>query len=164
MERGNHAATYNEGGVLMHRACARKLSPCSFFAAGEQLAANTQPALRTGLTAPAWRLLHVPRREVPDLKASSHLPHAPHRVVKVRVCTDGRRGDPTEARLEFTAGCPWPLLSFPSGWYCTALTSARGARRLGESYPSRHPLSSSSLRGVLGGKPWGQSARGMSVL
>ena len=32
------------------------------FAAGAQLAAHTQSALRAGLMAPAWRLLHVSRR------------------------------------------------------------------------------------------------------
>ena len=37
------------------------------FAIGAPLAAHTQPALRTGLMAPAWRLLHVSRREIPDL-------------------------------------------------------------------------------------------------
>ena len=36
------------------------------FAAGAQLAAHIQPALRTGLMAPAWRLLHVSRRVIPD--------------------------------------------------------------------------------------------------
>jgi len=35
--------------------------PMQLFAAGEPLAAHTQPALRTGLMAPAWRLLHVSR-------------------------------------------------------------------------------------------------------
>ncbi len=38
-----------------------------FFTAGAQLAAHTQPALRTGLMAPAWRLLHVSRRVILDL-------------------------------------------------------------------------------------------------
>ena len=37
------------------------------FAAGEQLAAHTQPALRAGLMAPAWRLLDVSQRAIPDL-------------------------------------------------------------------------------------------------
>ena len=59
--------TYNKIGMLMRRACARALSPRSFFAAGAQLAAYTQPALRTGLMAPAWRLLHVSRRVILDL-------------------------------------------------------------------------------------------------
>ena len=35
--------------------------PMKLFAAGEQLAAHTQPALRTGLMAPAWRLAHALR-------------------------------------------------------------------------------------------------------
>ena len=38
--------------------------PAQLFAAGAQLAAHTQPALRTGLMAPAWRLLHVSRRVI----------------------------------------------------------------------------------------------------
>ena len=42
----------------------------AIFAAGAQLAAHTQPALRTGLMAPAWRLLHVSRRAIPDLTCS----------------------------------------------------------------------------------------------
>ena len=37
---------------------------------GEELAAHTQPALRTGLMAPAWRLLHVSRRVIPDFDLS----------------------------------------------------------------------------------------------
>jgi len=37
------------------------------IASGAQLAAHTQPALRTGFMAPAWRLPHVSRRAVPDL-------------------------------------------------------------------------------------------------
>ena len=41
-------------------------SPTQLFAAGEQLAAHTQPALRTGLVAPAWHLLHVFRRVTLD--------------------------------------------------------------------------------------------------
>ena len=48
-------ATENEIEVLMRRACARALSPRSFFAAGAQLTAHSQPALRTGLMAPDWR-------------------------------------------------------------------------------------------------------------
>ena len=36
-------------------------------AAEAQFAAHTQPALRTGLMAPAWRLLHVSRRVILDL-------------------------------------------------------------------------------------------------
>ena len=61
--------TENEGGMLMlmRRACARALSPRSFLLLGAQLAAHTQPALRTGLRAPAWRLLHVSRRVTLDL-------------------------------------------------------------------------------------------------
>jgi len=42
-------------------------SACTAFAAGAQLTAHTQPALRTGLMAPAWRLLHVSRRLILDL-------------------------------------------------------------------------------------------------
>ena len=59
--------TENEVGMLMRRASARILSPRSFFAAGAHLAAHTQPALRTGLMAPAWRLLHVSRGVILDL-------------------------------------------------------------------------------------------------
>ena len=36
--------------------------PTQLFAAGAQLAAHTQPVLRTSFMAPAWRLLHVSRR------------------------------------------------------------------------------------------------------
>ena len=35
------------------------IQPAQLFAAGAQLAAHTQPALWTGLMAPARRLLHV---------------------------------------------------------------------------------------------------------
>ena len=41
--------------------------PVQLFAAGSPLEAHTQPALRTGLMAPAWRLLHVSRRVTLDL-------------------------------------------------------------------------------------------------
>ena len=41
--------------------------PAKLLAAEAQLAAHTQPALRTGLIAPAWRLLHVSRRVILDL-------------------------------------------------------------------------------------------------
>ena len=53
--------TENRRGMLMRRACARTLStqPAQLFAAGAKLAAHTQPALRTGLMAPAWRLLRA---------------------------------------------------------------------------------------------------------
>ena len=50
----------------MHRACARTSSPRSFFAARAQPAAHMKPALRTGLMAPAWCLLHVTRRVIPE--------------------------------------------------------------------------------------------------
>jgi len=43
------------------------------FAAVAQLPAHTQPALRTGLMAPAWRLLHVSRRVILDLTKPSVL-------------------------------------------------------------------------------------------
>ena len=42
-------------------------SACAAFAAGAQLAAHTQPALRSGFMAPARRLLRVSRRAIPDL-------------------------------------------------------------------------------------------------
>ena len=38
--------------------------PAQLFSAGAQLVAYIQPALRTGLMAPAWYLLHVFRRAV----------------------------------------------------------------------------------------------------
>ena len=38
--------------------------PTQLIAAGEQLAAHTQPVLRTGLMAPAWRLLHASQRAI----------------------------------------------------------------------------------------------------
>ena len=41
--------------------------PTQLFAAGVKLAAHTQPALRTGLVAPAWRLIHASRRVIFDL-------------------------------------------------------------------------------------------------
>ena len=41
--------------------------PAKLFAAGAPLLAHTQPALRTGLMAPAWRLLHVFRNVIRDL-------------------------------------------------------------------------------------------------
>ena len=41
--------------------------PAQLFAAGVQLTAHTQPALRAGLMAPAWRFLHVFRRVIPGL-------------------------------------------------------------------------------------------------
>ena len=59
--------TENKREVLMHRACART-SARDAFAAGAQLAAPTQPALRTGLMAPVWRLLHVSRIVLIDLE------------------------------------------------------------------------------------------------
>jgi len=40
--------------------------PAQLVPAGAQLPAHTQPALRTGLMAPAWRLLHVSRRVILD--------------------------------------------------------------------------------------------------
>ena len=43
----------------------------TFFAAGAQLAAHIQAALRIGPMAPAWRLLHVSRRVIPDLTSAS---------------------------------------------------------------------------------------------
>ena len=54
----------------MRRAYARTLSPRS-FSAGAQLEAHTQPALKTGLMAPAWRLLHVSWEEALDLTFSN---------------------------------------------------------------------------------------------
>ena len=45
--------------------------PTQLPAAGAQLAAHIQPALRTGLMAPAWRLLHVSRRVILDLTRTS---------------------------------------------------------------------------------------------
>ena len=41
--------------------------PAELFAAGAQLAAHTQPALQTGLMAPALHLLYVSRRVILDL-------------------------------------------------------------------------------------------------
>ena len=46
--------------------------PAQLFAAGAQLATHTQPTLRTGLMAHAWRLLHVPRRVIIDAPAHVH--------------------------------------------------------------------------------------------
>ena len=59
-------ATENKRGVLMRHACARTLGPRSFFGAGAKPAAHTQPVLRTGLMASAWRLVHVSRRVILD--------------------------------------------------------------------------------------------------
>ena len=50
----------------MRRACARTLSPRSYLVLEHRLA-HTQPALRTGLMAPAWRLLHISRGLILDL-------------------------------------------------------------------------------------------------
>ena len=61
-------ATRNEREMLIYAPCLRTYNqPAQHFSAGAQLAANTQPTLRTGLMAPAWRLLHVPRGEILDL-------------------------------------------------------------------------------------------------
>ena len=70
-ERGN-PKTENKRGMLMRRACARTLSPRSFLLLG--LAAHTQPALRTGLMALAWRLLHVSQRAILGLMATITVP------------------------------------------------------------------------------------------
>jgi len=73
--------TDNEGDMLMRRACASTLSPRSFFAAGVQLAAHTQPALRTGLMAPAWRLLPCFPDSNFDLNTRRHThPNALHHM------------------------------------------------------------------------------------
>ena len=75
--------TENKGGMLMRRACARALSPRSFFAAGVQLSAqNTQPALRTGLMAPALTYIYISRSVILDLtwgilKQVGHSPAGP---------------------------------------------------------------------------------------
>ena len=60
--------------VAPHSHCAGNISDPG-ISAGEQLTAHTQPALRTGLMAPAWRLLHVSRRVILDLTwpTSAHL-------------------------------------------------------------------------------------------
>ena len=60
-------ATGNERGKCIHAHLRAYTQPAQLFASGAQLAAHTQPALRTGLMAPAWRLLHVSRRAIPDL-------------------------------------------------------------------------------------------------
>ena len=41
--------------------------PAQLSAAGAQLAAHTQPALRTGLMVPPWHLLHISRRVIRGL-------------------------------------------------------------------------------------------------
>ena len=45
--------------------------PTQLFAAGAPHAAHTQPALRTGLMAPAWRLHNVARGVIPGLMAAA---------------------------------------------------------------------------------------------
>ena len=52
-------ATENENECLCAhlRTCTQ---PMQLLAAGAQLSARTQPALRSGLMAPAWRLFHFP--------------------------------------------------------------------------------------------------------
>ena len=78
-------ATENEREMLMRRACARTLSPRSFLLL-EHRVQPTQPALRTGLMAPAWRLLHVSRRLILDLtcnREGSRFVKCPWRVTCV---------------------------------------------------------------------------------
>ena len=52
--------------------------PAQFFSAGEQLAAHTQPALRTGPMAPSGRLLHVSRSQVKNY-SPGYMGQAPSR-------------------------------------------------------------------------------------
>ena len=60
-------AKTNERRKPMRRACALALSPMQACAAEAPHVAQIQSALRTGLMAPAWRLLHVTRTETLDL-------------------------------------------------------------------------------------------------
>ena len=65
----------------------------SWVAQRAQLAAHTQPALRTGLMAPAWRLPHVFRRLILDL-TWKHVPVC----ISYMVCRSlGGHIDPTLA-------------------------------------------------------------------
>ena len=59
-------ATENEREMLI-RAPAHALSATKLFAAGEQLAAHSQPALRTGSMAPVWRPALCIRGVIPTL-------------------------------------------------------------------------------------------------
>ena len=57
----------SNAGAILERGRRTYTQPTQLFAAGAQLAAHTKPALRSGLMAPTWRLLHVPRRVTLDL-------------------------------------------------------------------------------------------------
>jgi len=74
--------------------------PTQLFAAGAQLPAHAQLALRTGLMAPAWPLLHASRRVIPDLAFSLA------RRVETRLCLTEAADRPAPTRQ--TASALWP--------------------------------------------------------
>ena len=66
-ETGTRKSPNRERGGIAYAPHLRTYTqPAKLLAAGETLTAHTQSALRTGLMAPAWRLLHVSRRKVLD--------------------------------------------------------------------------------------------------
>ena len=63
-------ATENEIKMLL-RASAHVHPAHAALCCWSKLAAHTQPALRTGRMGPAWRLLHVSWRVIPDLTCTT---------------------------------------------------------------------------------------------